>query len=253
MVRQRIHTVSRVAGLFGAGLVLLPAVALAGPDEDLVTALTKRDLAAVEREIGEGADINLAGAGGRTALMLAASENRSDLVRHLLAAGARVNATNSRGGTALMYAAVGGDSETVAVLLANRADVNAAGSNGWTALMIAAASGYPEIAQRLLERGADPNAADIYGWTPLMRAVYEQRDAVVQVLLRNGKTNVNATNDQGHTALHHAAMQGHADLARLLLAHGADRGRRDAEGRTPSTLASLQGKREIVDLIAGGH
>ena len=44
--------------------------------------------------------------------------------------------------------------------------------------------------------------------------------------------NIGWRNIEGHTLLHLAAIQGHEDMAALLLRHGADLNKRDKEGRT---------------------
>lgn len=217
-----------------------------------VQAIAKRDLPAIERLLPQNKNnVNLAAPDGKTALMLAASVARAELARALLAAGADVNAANARGGTALMFAATQGDSETVAVLLSHGAAVNARAENGWTAVTLAAATGQAAVVKQLLEAGADANIADIYGWTPLMRAVDSDRAEVVRVLLQNKSVRVNARDDQGETALHHAAAGGSLEIARLLLAHGADPRSRDAAGRTPAAVAAEQGHEKLVNFL--GH
>ena len=47
----------------------------------------------------------------------------------------------------------------------------------------------------------------------------------------------NAQNVDGSTPLHMACACEHLELAKLLCAHGADAGVRDADGQTPAELA----------------
>ena len=228
----------------------LPVLAYATPPgDDWRRALGKRDLAVVERLLPQGVNVNLAAEDGKTALMLAASQARTDLIGALLTAGADVNSTNSRDGTALMYGATSGDVGTMEMLLLHGAAVNARASNGWTALMIASAKGYVDIVKLLLAAGAQPNLGDIYGWTPLLRATHENRRLVVLVLLQNQATDVNAKDDLGETALHHAAAKGYREIARALIVHGADSARRDSAGRTPSMVASAAGHLDLAEFI----
>jgi ankyrin repeat protein len=224
--------------------------ALAGnPDADFAAALANRDLATLGKAIERGADVNAKASDGRTALMTAAAAGDAALVRRLLAAGAKVNATNGRGGTALMYASVRGDLETVTVLLQKEADVDARASNGWTALMIASASGDDDVAARLIEAGADVNAADIYGWTPLMRAIHEGRTGIVRLLVQRAHPALEVRDEVEATALHHAALVGSLETARLLLERGADRKARDRAGRTPAMVAAGAGHPELAELL----
>ncbi|MFQ5993866.1 MAG: ankyrin repeat domain-containing protein [Acidiferrobacterales bacterium] len=225
------------------------SLAWAALDDDWRFAIARRDFATIEHLIPQVNDVNLPARDGRTALMLAASHNRIDLMRKLLGAGARVNIENQRGGTALMYAAVTGDPAPMRLLLSHGAAVNATSDTGWGALMIVSAKGYIEIVQLLIAHGAEVNVRDIYGWTPLMKAAFEGRFAVVRLLLDQESVDLHAVDENGATALHHAAAVGHVKIARLLIAYGADIERKDGAGQTPLMIAAKQGRAEMIDLI----
>lgn len=236
-----------------AALMLLawaaPAPAGAGTQSDWTRAIAKRNFSQITYLLGRGIDVNLATKDGKTALMVAAREAERDLVKRLLAAGARVDAVNSGGGTPLMYATVGGDPEIVRLLLAHGARVDVQGKFGWTAMLIACAKGNEEIVRMLLEHGADVNLADIYGFTPLIKAAYENRLAVVRSLLEIEVVKLNAADDRGLTALHHAVAGGYIEITRALLARGADTERTDKEGRTAYAIAVAQGDPALLRLF----
>lgn len=81
-----------------------------------------------------------------------------------------------------------------------------------------------------LARGADPNQRLAGGETLLMRAMApDAGTAIVRMLLARG-ARVDAVDDTGRTALHHAAAAGRLDVARLLLDRGADVDARTARG-----------------------
>lgn len=96
-------------------------------------------------------------------LYRAAEKNDIKTINELLDQGADVNEENSffcRGGTALKVASSQGRVDMVKLLLDRGADVNlASGDMGWTALSCAAYSGNTEVAMLLIERGADINKA----------------------------------------------------------------------------------------------
>ncbi len=190
-----------------------------------------------------------AGDNGKTELMQAARGRELERLQALLNAGADANLANDNGGTPLMYAVLGGDLEIVHVLLDRGADFDARADNGWSATMIAAAKGYDHILELLLARGADPNAPDVYQWTPLMRAGYENRPAIVRLLLQDDRVDINRRGEKGFTALHLAATQGHLEIVRLLLAAGADRNIRDADGRTAYEFATQRQQPELLDVF----
>ena len=63
--------------------------------------------------------------------------------------------------------------------------------------------------------------------------------------LRNG-ANVNAKDEDGRTALHLAAFNGHADIVEALLRHGADVNAKDKDGYTALHWAATLGHAEVA-------
>ena len=103
---------------------------------------------------------------GLTALMLAAFDGHTPVVKFLLEHGASCDARDSTRRTALLYAASGPNLETVKALLDAGADINAIdGGEGFSALMFAAAEGHIDIVRELLARGADKTLVDVDGDT----------------------------------------------------------------------------------------
>ncbi len=212
-------------------------------------AVNKNDVSDMEAFLAETEpipDIDVRGANGKTALMIAARAGETDLVVELLERGANPNSTNVNGGTPLMFAAISGNDLIVKELLGRGAEVNAMGSNGWNALMVASAKGFPDTVKMLLDSGADINAADVYLWTPLHRAAYENRVLTVKVLLRHEGIEVDFQDDHGATALHHAAVRGHREIVETLLEAGADPLVKDSHGRVASDYARGGGHESLA-------
>ncbi|KAH8406965.1 hypothetical protein KR222_001732 [Zaprionus bogoriensis] len=61
--------------------------------------------------------------------------------------------------------------------------------------------------------------------------------------------NINCQDVNGYTALHHACLNGHSSIVRLLLAHNAQIDVPDIRGSTPLFLASWAGHQEIVKML----
>lgn len=230
-------------------LVLSGACLPAPADDSFRRAIHSADVERVIRLSETVADINESTAAGRTALMVVARAGRCGQIEKLLSMGADPGASNENGGTALMFAAVTGDPRCVGPILEAGVDVNARGANGWSALMIAAAKGSVSVTRLLILAGADINTRDVFLWTPLHRSAYENRESVVDLLLESPGIEINARDDQGATALHHAAAMGHTAVAVNLLGHGARRDMPDMEGRTPITYAEEQGHETLVQVL----
>lgn len=80
---------------------------------------------------------------------------------------------------------------------------------------------------------------------PLQIAAKTGQVAKVKPLLDAG-ADVNQVNSGGHTALISAAVRGHAEVLRLLLARGADPAKRDGEGYSALDYGMERNRREAV-------
>ncbi|GLD51692.1 KN motif and ankyrin repeat domain-containing protein 1-like protein [Lates japonicus] len=108
---------------------------------------TPEDMRVVEQLFTKG-DVNAkASQAGQTALMLAVSHGRMDMVQELLAQGAEVNLQDDEGSTALMCASEHGHADIVKLLLAQPdCDATLTDSDESTALSIALEAGHNDIA-----------------------------------------------------------------------------------------------------------
>nr|XP_055055526.1 KN motif and ankyrin repeat domain-containing protein 1b [Misgurnus anguillicaudatus]XP_055055527.1 KN motif and ankyrin repeat domain-containing protein 1b [Misgurnus anguillicaudatus]XP_055055529.1 KN motif and ankyrin repeat domain-containing protein 1b [Misgurnus anguillicaudatus]XP_055055530.1 KN motif and ankyrin repeat domain-containing protein 1b [Misgurnus anguillicaudatus]XP_055055531.1 KN motif and ankyrin repeat domain-containing protein 1b [Misgurnus anguillicaudatus]XP_0550555 len=111
---------------------------------------TKEDMMVVQDLFSKG-DVNAkASQAGQTALMLAVSHGRINMVRALLAAGAEVNIQDDEGSTALMCAGEHGHADIVKLLLAQPGcDATLTDNDDSTALSIALEAGHKDIAMLL--------------------------------------------------------------------------------------------------------
>ena len=155
-----------------------------------------------------------------------------------------------RGGLSLHDAALVGDAMRLAVLLdAGPWAIDLLSPDGWTALHLAAFVGKDAAAFALLERGASAR---------IMGRAFEQNLAVHAACAgrRLGKTafaklvaatgDPNALQKQGYTPLMIAAGNGFVDAVDVLLAAGADRGRKNPEGKTAADYARERGHHDLA-------
>lgn len=95
-------------------------------------------------------------------------------------------------------------------------DINAVDENNETALFVASKLNKVESVRYLVERGADTEIGEAtYGWTPVIVAAVDGYDGVAKVLLDAG-CDIDRADGSGWTAMEHACLRGHIDLARML-------------------------------------
>ena len=147
------------------------------------------DVRLIRELLAEGADPNVAVAGGKTPLMEAVDEPgqffdaaREAVVEALLAGGADVAARDDHGRAALHFAGRA-DVRAVELLLAAGADPGATAADGTTALHTAAEHNNVDPARALIAAGADPGARNDQGLTPVDFARREYSLAEVRSLL----------------------------------------------------------------------
>ena len=108
--------------------------------------------------IKAGADLNIQGKWGESALHRAAVNREGSMLTSLIQAGADLNLENNDGQTALFWAVERGYRrvEVTSALVRGGADPNIQDNDGETALTLAARSALSEVMMVLLSAGADP-------------------------------------------------------------------------------------------------
>ena len=192
---------------------------------DLVAAVKRRSLRRALELISEGADVNLAGPRGETALLWAVIHGDHQLVEAILAAGGhptprtsgkRAPGNGAARATPLHFATNPDRLAILQSLLTAGAEVEAEDAVGLTPLGAAAAVGNEKAARLLLAAGADPN----HRCQPLLLASTAGHGDVVKCLLEAGGAH---TPDPTATfpPLRLAIANGHAEVVTLLRAAGA--------------------------------
>jgi len=151
----------------------------------------------------------------------------------------------SSNATALHHAAGNGNAAMVELLLDFGADINANSHLG-PAIQWASMSDHRGIVLLLVGRGADPNVCaqrtpgvDRNLPPPLVMSAAMMQTDLCQVYLDKG-ADVNATDEEGYTALHHACDTGNIPLISLLLEEAVDVLACTATGQTALALARVR-------------
>jgi hypothetical protein len=231
-------------------------VALDARDQHGMTALHLA--AALRREpvlkqlILHGASPNVRAADGQTPLGVALSSGRRDLAewldwRQWPLPGRPLRPSD------LPQAAIGGDADAVRKLLDLGMPIDTVDSQGCTALLRAAGGGHGAVVELLLARGADPRLAARTGATPLSAAVSMRQVDIVERLLAAGAT-LEQRLPGDVTVLMLSAALGLPDVCTRLLAAGANINATDAQGLSPLHCAALFGfttrdRRRLVALF----
>lgn len=194
-------------------------------DQQLIKAAAQGDAAEVKTLLAQGASISARNEKGCTALMAATKSNQVAIAAELIAAGADVNAKDNIKDSPYLYAGAEGRLEILKLTLAAGADLKSTNRFGGTALIPAAEKGHVENVRELLKTKIDVNHVNDLGWTALM-----------ETAMKKGRGPV------------------HTEIAKLLLAAGADPNIADKKGLTPLQHAEQAGNIEIAALLraAGG-
>lgn len=211
-------------------------------------------------------DINAKTYKNYTALMLAAKNNRADLVPILLKAKATIAEKDDAGNTPLHIAVLNNAvqaAETFVRLNAPTREVNAQGQipldiardtglkrmlQACYDLPVAVEQGNTALVNRLIRLGAYVNIAHNQGNRPLHLAVERGHFDTAQALIA-AKANVNVTNDYGNAPIHLAASSGDTNMINLLVRSRARINERNRSLELPIQLSIVNDHRAAVALL----
>lgn len=166
-------------------------------------------------------------------------------IAELFRRGMDVDTVSPQGETLLMLAAREGKPDVVKTILAARPRIQARNPLGESALMLATIMGHTEIVRLLLDAGAPVNHS---GWTPLIYAAARNRLDIARLLIAKG-ADINAAADNGTTALMMASREGQLPMLLLLMEHGANAKYVSPHGHSALSLAQERGLKEIEGVL----
>ena len=206
----------------------------------------------VDLLLQRGAPIDARDLAGATALYVAAERGQAAVVQRLIDKGADAELKGRSGTSPVAAAAFAGRNQVVKMLLAHGADGRAADDTGKPPIVYAAASGQLDIVRQLLTQNLDVNVRYANDLTLLMwasgpdQSVPEAQALEVVSYVIDAGARIDDRDDRGRTALMTAAEGNHAEIAQLLLKHGADPSLRDKAGKRAADLTALSALREAL-------
>ena len=184
--------------------------------EAFLAAVGKDDVRLVERFLERNSRLRDArDAWGAPALVLATGAGSWSVAEVLLARGAAVDVWDDQGSTPLHHAVRDRRPETCARIVAEGAGIGRPDSGGQTALDLAAVTGAISVEAAIHDAWKAEHPAGS-GATQLHEATSRDATALVLLLLGEG-AEVDATDRDGRTALHRAAMNADVETMRVLI------------------------------------
>ncbi|OQE43381.1 hypothetical protein PENCOP_c003G06487 [Penicillium coprophilum] len=159
--------------------------------------------------------------------------------------------------TPLILAARLGRSEIVGVLLDNDANILAKakdedlkstkGQYKWTPLLYMTFNNNLDTVDLLLKYNANPDATDTDGDTALHLAAIQGYTEIAEKLIEQNTSILNTQDNSGNTPLHIAAIWGGVAMVELLLKNGAKLEAQNADGDGAMHLAAKYDRRESLE------
>src|SRR5262245_34139541 len=187
------------------------------------------------------------------AMLQAAARGDVDSLKRLLAAGVPLDSTNAAAETPLLLAVKHNHLAAAVLLIDAGSNINAQAANKDSPWLLAGALGRTEMLRHMIPKGPNFTLRNRFGGNALIPACERAHVDTVAVLLTT-KIDVNHVNDLGWTCLLEIVILGdggprHVEVAKLVLAAGADPKIADKDGVSPLTHARRRGQTEIARLI----
>jgi ankyrin repeat protein len=189
----------------------------------------------IEALIEIGANLDITDSLGCTPLWFAACNGHLKVVETLIRSGVDIHKANNKGITPLEGAASCGFLECVSILKNAGCDINRTDNEGFPSIHYVAKNGHLNVLTYLLSEGVNPNGAAKFG-----------QEITLRELARRG-ADLNIKNHAGQTLAFIAASHGNTSVINFLLEENADVQTPSSVGITPTIIAVMN---HHVDVVA---
>lgn len=237
-----------IAAAVCSAVLTVSALPLSADDaaEKFAAAVCAYDCAAIRSLAEKGANVNVRGDEGFTALMVAARKNDAALAKLLVSKGAALDAVCASGATALIIAAQSGSAAAAKLLVEKGASVSVRDSEGFTAYDAAVRKNNAEIAALLGKAPSSKGSSSegiILGTTVNLRA---KPDSTSKVLAQAAEGDAVTVLD--HSGVKESVGQHSDEWVKVLVGNGASG---YVFGAYLFDLGMLEGKRWVLESCSG--
>jgi ankyrin repeat protein len=213
-------------------------------NEQFLTAVTQGDTAKVKELLQKDPSLaKTTDLNGVSAITKAAYYRKKEVVQVLLGTGLELS---------IFEAAATGQTPRVKELVKKDPSLaNSFSTDGFTPLGLAVFFGNKDSVEALLAAGANVNlpSRESMKVTPLHSAAAAKEVEIARLLIASG-ADVNARQpDMGFTPLHEAAGNGNIEMASVLIEKGADINATTNEGKTPLAFAIEHNQQAMADFL----
>lgn len=175
---------------------------------------------------------------GKTPFMHACQFGNIDIVQYFMKS-INLEAKDQNGRTALMIAVENGKTEIIKLLVNGQININATDSQGKTALFIACELKKGDIAKFLLENKADPAVVPTNGMQLITTSIINKDEEMFNMLIEHNVP-LTTKNAKGWSIAHYAAQKGVIFALEFILANESTKtlfASQNDEGKTPFGIA----------------
>uniref|UniRef100_A0A8C3UEQ8 Ankyrin repeat and death domain containing 1B n=1 Tax=Catharus ustulatus TaxID=91951 RepID=A0A8C3UEQ8_CATUS len=180
----------------------------------------------------------------------AAKMNNLDTMEKLFKKNVNINAVDTLKRTALHFAVAGGHLSVVDFLLHHKARLDMADQHGLTVIHLAAWTGNLDVMRKLVKAGADQKAKNEEGMNVLHFAAQSNSIKIVDYFLQDLHLNdLNKPDGKGKKPFLLASEKGHVDMIKKLISLKLFTSEKDEEGNTALHLAAKNGHSGVVEIL----
>lgn len=219
------------------------------PVQDLMDAVQENNLEKAIKAFQDGATINDIKQNGFSSLLIYSALNHGnfEIFKLLIEKGDDVNAATKEGWTVLMAVVQEEDIDKVKLLLSKEVSINPQNNAGLTALMVAVNHRNIEMIKLLLRSGADINTKDKIGYSALAEIfTHKNGSGNIGHNKEGEKIDVIYVNPEVEYAKDNQIC---FEIAKLLIANGADINSRTNRGKTILKMAADEQNVELVNYL----